>query len=1176
MSNWQPAPPSGDFSRFSGYQFEPPKPPRRGVGLLVLVFGGLIVAAGAGVAGLAAFFAEGFLDGVRDDDDIVGAAQWAAPETVEDRHRDIVAGFGAKNSGAPRAVRRSLEAFLDELVEACREGDQGRFSALLDGERMVEQFKRHPESPPLSYFEERTLPDRLVEKCGPPADWVRYSLVHVDLAPSEPEAKLYVVLWDESNEAFEYRLWLVRRGGGWRMYDWDFCQFDGGFVQHWVDVALHSDTADYQAYKAGNRDIDAAEEHRLAGEREAAEECFARAEGRRVSGDYYDKYMLDLGYASFRLGKTADALARCRQVSNGKALPGAYYARALARNHFRQHRRALELTGRYEQVIGGGPNVCWLKAESLTALGRLDEAAAEWRRLLSYDPEDQQNLRSYADVLAAEQADALVQQIRRAAAPLDSAEALLPSLQYRGDNALLVAVAGLVAELAPESALRRHADALVLQQRQKYDEAAAIYLDLYRQEEAEDERSRWLYRFFDCRLSQERFYDLYAESPDPEEAFIYLTDIYDEGDYDLPREEFARILAAHHKQHPGAPWLAYYEAGMLIDEEKLDEAIRVVKEALKTAEDEFEQELLRERLADAMTEAGNALEAYGAIEPRDEAFRQIAQNLQTQQDAEMLRKLAALRRKDAPQDPWLGFYLGVASRIDEDYAEAERLLAIAAEQAGEEETLVYRCTSERIDIAMAQGGVVELYERLSDPESQFEAVARRLLSDDRLDELSKLLDSQRRRHPDLASLAYYDAQLGWRRRDYAGVVRRCADSLERGGSFEDTWQTRQTAETLVRCLLRLGDIDRAGRIARRLDDEYGVMLPWLLVAAKTQDVETVEAAIEEYAAATSGHAMRSLYFDEEVGDVLRGEAYRDVRRRFPGSLSVDAGGTQIVMLLARPATWDADSLAQDLGEALPARFEVVPLPSVDDRPHERSLVIVTGGDRVAVTMSPAPYSPRETIEQLALHDASLVASLGRHAAWLSVTALDRGESQDATKSVQRVAAALLPRVESEGVYFEPAYAILSGERAAAALQQDDVDEYVEREGDDCFLYRDADWDAAFDARERAQQSLDEFRAAFRDRSEAGEYVVRVSTSLGDATEVLDVKLDRLERETGGRWRYVGTLLADSRLDPRYERGDPVAVAEYEVYDWRYRDDSSAAQGRDATPEHTPVTPTDSP
>jgi hypothetical protein len=1038
---------------------------------------------------------------------------------------------------------------------------------------MAAQVKRHSETPYLDTYDRQSLLAGIREKTESPIVCVRYSLSHVELSPSGKEARLHVFFWAEDGSIYEYRLWIVRADRGWRLYDWEHVPFGMRKSADWALSFAHEGEHGLEEVYAAFDDIAAADARLAEWDHDQAEASLRQAAGRRVLPEYKNFVALSIAYTWSRAGRSHEFLEACRKVSEPRDVPGALYGQALAWQQLGQHQRSLEMAQRYETAIGGGPLAAELQATSLTALRRFDEAAAQWQKLLAHDRENTTALLALAGVLSDDQTDVLRQRVLRCSSPADTAVTLAESLVYRENSPTLSAMLAVVAELEPQSPRHLGLQAMIASHEGRTEQAAALYLEAYGRDD-EEQRERWHNEFVDVFISAGQWEEAYRRAPDSAAAFEQLAGAYSSGDYDFPRPVFARIVAAHRAAHPDDPWGAYYQADLLIDDEQHDEAIDLLRGALAKrneagsaddggdGEDSYLDGALNDRLADALIAIGRHLEAYRSYEPRDEAFSAIADRCRWREQPAALREVIAEHRRAQPSDPWLVFYEALLQMLDKRHDLAEALLARCGTTA-DDEALRSRSRSERISNAIAAGNLLALYEQLDDPEGDLQEIAALLRGRENWGDLSRLIDAAGKRGVSEEALAAQELELYWARGDYQGIADRFfPEGLPRGALRAD-WRGEGLRDKLLRSLLRLGRLDDAEALAQRWERELGKTLPLLLVAVKRGDAEQIAQRLEDYVATEGAARLDRLYLDEDVGDILLREDFRQLRLKHPPGVFYPAMAGQIVLLLRAAPALDEAALRELLSRGLQADAELEQLPRDLGATAVRSFVLRSGGRRVLIAWQSAAYMTRETTTEYKFEDHSLRDALQSHAAWLEVAGIDAGNKDAASALARSVASLLLPECKPLAVSVSSPGRLLPADRAADLLADDDFAAAAADAGEAAWLYFEAaEADPAYDWAERARRRLREFQQAFQERREGQTFLLRTDRQFSATREELWVVVDRIERDAGGDKSYVGTFRDGSHVDPRIKAGEPVRLNRYNVSDWRIVEGEQVIQGSD--------------
>lgn len=368
--------------------------------------------------------------------------------------------------------------------------------------------------------------------------------------------------------------------------------------------------------------------------------------------------------------------------------------------------------------------------------------------------------------------------------------------------------------------------------------------------------------------------DHFARMSKPGERFEELVEDALLSDDD---ETAAALIAAYRKKAPDNPAVDYYAARVRILKNDIPEGIRLFKAALARVKDADKRDEYTEGFLDAMVEAGKPVEAYHAAPDADRAFRSLAGSLAAGKDEKPLRRLIDAHRKQRPNDPWLHFYTGQAELIAEDYARAERAFAagaVQAKHADDQERFRYW----QVHARCKAGKGLSAYGEIGPPKATFDQLAEQFADDEDARQLEALVAAHRKADPNDRDLPFWEAEAKWFGREYEKAVRLLVEhrrtilaNKERRGTFEDR---------LVRSLVRLKRFDEAVKEARAADpDEGGLLLQAVAHAAAGDLVRTAEAL--DRCVKDGGYPVEAFYDDPDLGQALRGERFRELRKKYP-------------------------------------------------------------------------------------------------------------------------------------------------------------------------------------------------------------------------------------------------------------------------------------------------------
>ena len=159
---------------------------------------------------------------------------------------------------------------------------------------------------------------------------------------------------------------------------------------------------------------------------------------------------------------------------------------------------------------------------------------------------------------------------------------------------------------------------------------------------------------FDEMIAEGRAVEAYYTANDKEFAFEYMADeLYW---FEDDTSQLKLLMAIHRRTHPQDIWLAFYDAYLLYDDEKWDEAAEKFRQTLPRVSSSEDREYFLDGWMDAKLAADRPLEAYRAMQSEDKeyAFEYLTEYLDGDADSiDATKALLAEHRKFVPNDPRL-------------------------------------------------------------------------------------------------------------------------------------------------------------------------------------------------------------------------------------------------------------------------------------------------------------------------------------------------------------------------------------------------------------------------------------------------------------------------------------------------------------------------------------------
>jgi hypothetical protein len=357
----------------------------------------------------------------------------------------------------------------------------------------------------------------------------------------------------------------------------------------------------------------------------------------------------------------------------------------------------------------------------------------------------------------------------------------------------------------------------------------------------------------------------------------------------------------------------------------------------------------------------------------------------------------------------------------------------------------------------------------------------------------------------------------------------------------DDGERREIWYKVVRSHLRLGQTEQAQTLAQRLFDENEYVLPLVLVHATTGDRAATQRWFEEWARSNSWYM--NLYQDEDVGDILIGDAYRPLREKYPITLPDTSGETVAVLLLDRPIHVETSRLCDLARELVGPEAEAVVLGSSAE---EIRLVIRSGSTAIWGVMRKGTLPDAENWRD-SIRDESLKDRVDRHRAWMAVGHAYWRENETPEPKLAVRVADRLAGAHGMAVYLHEGPRLVNWDPAARQTLAEP--EPLDRLGElgetvsNCFFEDEKSADR--DQRRGFGKKLFEVGISCVAERPVAPVDARFRVSVGPYHEPLWVRIERVE-DDGNSFRFIGPLLESSNLLPVWSAGEFVELYEFEI------------------------------
>lgn len=1101
----------------------------------------------------------------------------AVQETPEQKRAALQAAFGAEDAGVPPERLAEIERLFENVAAGL--DDDRTFRKFVDRDRLIEAMKASGQYPVSMRIWEDVVRGSVLSGVWTPWYFTRHRIAHVEELAEGKEALVYGYFWDSAGDMVELRWWLVRRGGEWRIYDWELlqvgqresvelAQWQAGLTDQYYEVFEELSDA-YDGFMSGQSDV----AHKRMQRAEAL--LPQLPESMRANATLWTALYWSYG------GQYEEAVRVAAQVPSPDEMPGVYYVQILRHDELGEYEQVLEACRAYQAAIGPTPNAARYRVTALTELGRLPEAADACREYLRMDPADTLILQRYAMSLRPENKHELLELIDAAQDPAETAATLAGSLVHTGDIWALDALATAAgAEVVAEPG---HASAKATARWSVPADRAAVIRssraeahgdwrgaaeELYRAWEAaveEEDKDSYFWRYLDLMSRLERVLEGYqaVAAARADEAFSYLTNGYEQGESSYLDPEVLRALLDAHRPSGGDDLWWHFHAGDLAaadgDRESAAAHYRRGHEiAAETASEEdgdytwaFTERLAKTLLVDGEDWWSFYLEG----DDRDSRFETLAAVLRGRDRWEDLGRLIERHRALSPDDAMSDYYDGVIEVERERFDMAERVLQagrkrLAAKSEGNWQEWQFRQLL--VEVRIKSGRELSAYDDIAPRPETFVQLARHFSEQGDEATVLELSERMRQDEPEAPAGWNWSAQIPFQRQDYARVVELLSGRPWQDSESTDHYQWSECRRYYFRSLLRLGRIDDAVQFAAE-EASKGDRTNLVVAHTLAGDKERVAALLP----AVEPYRYSSLFTDEDAGPILYGDDYRDVRESTPPPVPYVAA-TSWVGLLNEPMSHEEDDVRSLLTEALgdAVQIEMLAEPGNTDatylvRSGPVRLLIAFGDDRYA---SPASTTAAE------ITDATLRDLIRTHSGWFAVSAFgnpDFSAGSQALRSLTRT---------------------LAGD-SLAALYDWNQDQLVPAGSDlDQALATEAtgftNWgpNSVYASLWRevtapgAEAQLDWLRARLRTIAHHVYHdqlpcEVTLQIGAGNAQERLTAALERAEPGEYGGWDFVARLAEDSRFVPELKSGEPVRLSNYEIIDWRATIDGVERHGQ---------------
>jgi hypothetical protein len=344
---------------------------------------------------------------------------------------------------------------------------------------------------------------------------------------------------------------------------------------------------------------------------------------------------------------------------------------------------------------------------------------------------------------------------------------------------------------------------------------------------------------------------------------------------DRKAADLQALCAVHQAHAPEDPELFYYQALAKLLEKRPAEAAPFLRKAFEKETAEHRRRAYLTDFLHEMEGQGLALDGYRAAPDRTAAFEMLAAMLIDRKKDKELAALVEEHGRGGAGDPLLGYYRGELYLLRGEAEKAEKEFAGYAAKAPPEEQ--WRAGLGLRRARVKAGKAAEACREGKGELDVFEALAFLCLQEKDARQLQGLIDAQRKARPDTVSLAVLELEVRWLTKDWQGVLMLLDENP--GDVFFMPQYLGKAEDYRVRSLVRLKRTADAVREAEAVKQRRGPWVGLVLAHASTGDVRRTMAVVESLP--SRSWLLGPCYQDPDLGPLLRSEAFRSFREKFP-------------------------------------------------------------------------------------------------------------------------------------------------------------------------------------------------------------------------------------------------------------------------------------------------------
>ena len=397
----------------------------------------------------------------------------------------------------------------------------------------------------------------------------------------------------------------------------------------------------------------------------------------------------------------------------------------------------------YQDLLGDDFQVCFELGEALRGLGRIAEARASYRKALEYDPKGADAFLGLVRTLQpGDNRAELAEWFARLENPQHTFDMAADDRVLARDGAALEQLVLAMRKRDPNYSKLDYFQSLALAWAGKTEQALPLFKNALRRQNDPGHRKQWLTLFLQAMVDAGKSLEAYQALPDPRETFRILAD-----DLRFRPGELKPLLTLHAKNNADDPMLPLCHAHLHVQQGKFAQADQLFEKAFGKKPDRDLLMRYRHDWVTARYRIGKGMAAYAEIEPRRDTFFDLASLCLGDRNYTLLEALVDAHARNEPDSVEVQQYRVLLKIRQGKMPDGIALFktAIAREDNADRRQ---QLTSSFIYEMVDAGKGLEAYQAVPDSRKALEILGLDLLGRGGSQDLLKILELHRQRHPD--------------------------------------------------------------------------------------------------------------------------------------------------------------------------------------------------------------------------------------------------------------------------------------------------------------------------------------------------------------------------------------------------------------------------------------------